>query len=176
MNLFLKGISLLEGTTRNVRLFLFDTSIPDGQLKNVIILANFNTTAQNINPNFPSTGVWYNLMDNNSLNVTNTTDPISIPAGEFRIFGNEQTTLSNDDVSLINDQVRLYPNPVSNSFQLNSKVNSIVIYNLLGKVVKEFKGVFNEGKTFSIDNLETGVYMVRIQSEHGNILKKLLKK
>ena len=74
----------------------FDLSLPSGSLRNVIILANFNVTNQSITPNFPFTGTWYNLMDDSSITVTSTTAPITIPAGEFRIFGNQLATLSNN--------------------------------------------------------------------------------
>src|SRR5690606_11677511 len=45
------------------RIFIWDDALPSTQLKNVVILANFEMSAQNIVPDFPYTGTWYDLMD-----------------------------------------------------------------------------------------------------------------
>jgi hypothetical protein len=40
------------------------------QLKDVLVLGNFDVTAKAIATGFPYTGTWYNLMDNTTINVT----------------------------------------------------------------------------------------------------------
>jgi len=170
-----EGDYVLEGTNQNIRLFIFDIGLPNGTLKNIVILANMNVTDQNIIPDFPFTGTWYNLMNNLSINVTSTTDPILVPAGEFRIFGNEQSTLSNDETTLTNSLTALYPNPAKDSFFINSKVSQVKVYNILGKEVLSFQGSFQENTPFSIKNLKGGVYIVRAHSDSGNIVKRLIK-
>jgi hypothetical protein len=169
-----EGDFVLEGTNQNIRLFVFDNNIPSTELKNVVILANFNVTDQNITPDFPYTGTWYDLMDNSSMNVTSTTDPIFIPAGEFRIFGNAASTLSTED-DLISDAVALYPNPANTHFQVNKRTTNVSIYNVLGKEVARFQGDFAENHSFGIDNLNSGVYIVRAQSSEGTVVKRLIK-
>jgi 1,4-alpha-glucan branching enzyme len=59
------------------RLFIYNNTTSSA-LKNVVVLANFTTSSQNIVPDFPYTGSWYNLMYNTQLNVTSTTNPITI--------------------------------------------------------------------------------------------------
>ena len=169
-----EGDFILEGDTQNVRILLFDTSLPNGQLKSVVILANFNVTDQNITPDFTQTGTWYNLMDNTTINVTNTSDPILVPAGEFRIYGNEQSTLSTDEED-ISESTSLYPNPATSSFQINKETTTVTIYSLLGKVVEKFEGNFTENQLFDISDLETGMYLVRATSNEGVIIKRLIK-
>ena len=91
----------------------------------MIILANFDVSSKNINPNFPYTGTWFDLMDtsgNTAIEVTNTTEIVTVPPGEFRIYGNKPSTLSLDNVALQN--IELYPNPVSTVFQLNTEVKN----------------------------------------------------
>lgn len=171
-----EGDATLEGTTQSVRLFFSNPSIPDGQLKNVVILANFRTIDQNITPDFATTGTWYDLMDNSPITVTNTTDLISVPAGEFRIYGNAQTTLSNDDISSISNTISLYPNPTDKSFQINTETSEVSVYNLLGKIVANFKGNHSQNTTFSLGNLETGVYIVKARTNQGVLVKRVMKK
>jgi glycosidase len=169
-----EGDFVLEGDSQNVRMFVFDTSIPDGQLKSVVILANFNITDQNITPDFPGPGTWYNLIDNTTITVNSTTDPILVPAGEFRIFGNAPATLSTEDL-IISDDVAVYPNPANTHFQINKRTTDVTIYNLLGKEVAKFSGDFAENYQFTIDQLETGMYVVRAASQEGTIVKRLIK-
>ena len=170
-----EGDFVLEGATQSVRAYIFDTSIPDGQLKNVVILANFRTIDQNIVPDFPTTGTWYNLMDNTSFNVSSTSTPILIPAGEFRIFGNAAATLSSEDESIVSNGLSIYPNPANSNFQINKETNGVIIYNLLGKAVKEFNGRFEAGHNFDISSLNKGIYFLRIKNNQNNKTIKLIK-
>ncbi|MFY0630346.1 MAG: T9SS type A sorting domain-containing protein [Flavobacteriaceae bacterium] len=170
-----EGTFTLEGTSRNIRMFFFDLSLPASSLKNVVVLANFNTSSQNIVPDFPFTGTWYNLIDNSSVNVTNTSDPITIPAGEFRIFGNQQSTLSTTENSINNSQIIMYPNPTKDRFQINQKTSEVIIYNALGKVVAKFEGDFQEGTFFDVHSLAKGIYFLRLKSNQGFNTLKLIK-
>lgn len=170
-----EGDFVLEGTTQSVRLYIYDDALPTSQLKNVVILANFRTIDQNIIPNFPYSGTWYNLMDDTPVTVNSTSDPILIPAGEFRIFGNQPSTLSTEDQIIKDPSFVLSPNPTRSTFQLNKTVKQVVIYNMLGKEVANFKGDFPENKPFSIQSLNRGMYIVRIVSEEGTLIKRLIK-
>jgi 1,4-alpha-glucan branching enzyme len=158
------------------RLYVWDDAIAPTSLKNVVVLANFDVVDQNFTPDFPYNGTWYNLIDNTSLNVTNTTTPILIPAGSFKIFGNQiSQSLSNEEFDL-NDSIVLYPNPSREFFQLSETVEKVEIYNLTGQLVKKFSGNGNAEEIFSINDLNKGVYLVKITNnlnQHG--LKKLIK-
>lgn len=170
-----EGNFTLEGTTKNIRMFFFDLSLPASSLRNVVVLANFNTTSQNIVPDFPFTGNWHNLMDNSSLNVTSTSDPITIPPGEFRVYGNQLSTLSADDNILSDNSINLYPNPTRNSFQISSQASLVKIYNVMGKEVASFQGDFQVGAYFDIHFLDKGVYFLRIKNNQGSTALKLIK-
>ena len=112
-------------------------------------------------------------MDNTTITVNSTSDPILVPAGEFRIFGNVATTLSTDEV-VLNDIV-LFPNPANTHFKINKRTTDVVDYNLLGKEVAKFSGNFAENYEFTIDQLQTGMYMVKANGEEGTIIKRLIK-
>jgi len=168
-----EGDFVLEGGSQIVRMYVFDDNIPASLLKNVVILANFRLTELGVTPSFPYTGTWYNLMDNTPITVNNVNDQINIPAGEFRIYGNAPTTLSTTNEVL--SDVAVYPNPANTFFQINKRTTDVTIYNLLGKEVAKFNGDFAENHPFAIDQLETGMYVVRAASQEGTIVKRLIK-
>lgn len=164
-----------DGNNVKQRIYVYDNSIPSTQLKNVVILANFSVAAQNITPDFPYVGTWYNLMDNTSINVTSTTAQISIPSGQFRIYGNKQALLDKDEFNVT--KVALHPNPSNNFFQLNVTTKHVDIYSITGQLVKEFKGTFDSNHTYSVDGLNQGIYIVKVTDENDNQSSmKLIKK
>lgn len=80
-------INSASSLTKTIK--ITDATLPTTSLKDVVILSNFDVTTQNVATEFPYTGEWYNLMDNSVWNVTNVNDPIAIPAGQYRIYGNK---------------------------------------------------------------------------------------
>jgi 1,4-alpha-glucan branching enzyme len=173
-----EGDYVIESGNLTPKIYVFDNDIPTSSLRNVVILANFNVTAQNIVPNFPYTGTWFDLMDETgttSINVTNTAATINIPAGQFRIFGNQASTLSIDNPNIASD-FRIYPNPVNHSFKINKDVNELNIFDITGKLVKTFKGSFTQNDSFDISNLTQSVYIIKIENNDGQTLtSKLIK-
>ena len=160
------------------KIYIWDDALPSTSLKNVVILSNFELTAQNITPNFPYTGTWYDLMDPSGgtfINVNSTTAQINIPAGDFRIYGNRPSeTLSTNDL-LTDKDIQIYPNPVHEYFKINLHLKQIKIYNLLGKLVQAHKGNFSSGHPFDTSSLEPGVYLISIVTERGKMIRKVIK-
>ena len=151
---------------------LSNASASDIQYINVI--GNFGVTTQNINPVFQQTGTWYDLLDDNAtLNVTNTNNLISLAPGEFKVYGNKAAVLSTENIFL-DDSVSLYPNPAKDSFSLSISATKVIIFDVNGKQVKEFKGNFEPNNLFSTNDLEKGLYIVMSQNAEGKILKKLI--
>lgn len=150
------------------RIDIFDNSIPTTELKNVIILANFDVVSQTVNTNFPAgvTSTWYDLMDpTGNTTVANSTTTISIPAGQFRILGNKPSNvLSVEDESLFG--FTIYPNPSRTSFSINTNVSDVEIYDLSGKMVKSYKGDFTRTDSFDISSLNTGMYIVKVENDN----------
>ena len=151
-----------NGNNIRQRIYVFDNTLPATQLKNVVILANYSVGAQNITPDFPYTGTWYNLMDNTTINVTNTATQIPIEAGGFRIYGNLPAALSNTDFNRLSF-VSLSPNPAADYFTLNTDVSQLEIYSITGQLVKTFNNQL-ENYEFSISDLNKGVYLVRVMN------------
>jgi Alpha amylase, catalytic domain/Secretion system C-terminal sorting domain len=151
-----------DGSNVKQRIYVYDNAIPATQLKNVVVLCNFSVVNLAITPDFPYVGTWYNLMDNSTLNVANTTDQITIPSGEFRVYGNKPApSLSNKDIEE-NRLVSLYPNPTIDSFKISTSASNVLVYNIAGQIIKEFKGIFDENFAYSINELSKGVYFVKV--------------
>src|SRR5690606_6616631 len=173
-----EGSYTIESGNLTPKIYIWDDAIPASDLKNVVILTNFDVTSQNITPNFPYTGVWYDLMDatgNSSINVTSTSAPITIAAGQFKMYGNKTSILGIEEEDL-NAQFRIYPNPVNNAFYINQTVGELNIFDLTGKLVKTFKGNFTENDAFDISDLKQSIYIVKIKNSNDQMLiSKLIK-
>ncbi|MFV8345982.1 alpha-amylase family glycosyl hydrolase [Flavobacterium sp. ZB4P13] len=153
-----------------------NSALASSQLKDVLILANFNVTAQNVATGFPYTGEWYNLMDNTTITVTNVNDPITIPAGEYRIYGNKTASLAIIDYEKT-PTVLLYPNPASSYFTLNAATSKVQIFSITGQLVKTFDANQSEGHQFMIYDLNQGLYIVKAYDENNGIqVMKFIKK
>jgi 1,4-alpha-glucan branching enzyme len=171
-----EGDYTIESGTLTPKIYVFDNSLPSSSLKNVVILANFDIVSQNIIPNFPSIGTWYDLMDetgSTSMNVTSTTSPINLAPGAFKIYGNAASTLSNNDIVFAND-LMLYPNPATNSFSINMPVDMVSVYDTTGKLISTFKGGFQKNHEFNISNITQGLYIVNFKTDSTSVSKRLL--
>ncbi len=160
------------------KIHIYDDALPATSLKNVVILANFDVISQNVVPNFPYTGTWFDLMDETgttSINVTNTAATITIPAGQFRIFGNQASTLSIEYPNITSD-FKIYPNPANHSFKINKDVVELNIYDITGKLVKTLKGNFTPNDSFDVSELTQSLYLVKIKNNEGQVsTSKLIK-
>ena len=118
------------------RIYVWDDNLSENQLKNVVILANFDVNTQTIDSGFPYTGTWYDLMDNTTFEVSNTNQGISLQAGEFKIFGNQQASLTRSELNIF-QELKLIQNPVQDDikFQTPTSLSGNIdwkIYNTLG--------------------------------------------
>ncbi|TXD47202.1 alpha-amylase family glycosyl hydrolase [Polaribacter sp. IC073] len=140
------------------------THTSSSEIQYVTIIGNFGLTTQNIIPSFQETGTWYDLLENNAeIIVNNTNSFINLAPGEFKVYGNNAATLSTDVLFNTIDKIVTYPNPTENSFKINKETNHLKIFDITGKKVKEFKGNFNKSATFSIKNLQKGVYFIKLE-------------
>lgn len=82
------------------------------------------------------------------------------------------------DVTITDATFSVFPNPATNfvnfSNNVNATVSSIQMFDLNGRVVKSLKVNATEGQV-SIDDLATGVYMMKISTDAGSVTKKIVK-
>jgi 1,4-alpha-glucan branching enzyme len=143
-------------------------SASSSQLKDVLVLANFDLSTQNVPTGFPYAGTWYNLMDNTSIVVNDVNATIAIPAGGFRIYGNKVATLAIASYEKTTT-IHLYPNPASNHFTLNTNTTNVQVFSISGQLVKSFNSNQTAGYPFSISDLSKGLYFVKALDENNEV-------
>ena len=82
--------------------------------------------------------------------------------------------LSADDVTL-EKSLKLYPNPTKNIINVNSPlidINKIEIYSVIGKKMKQFTLNLNK---INIDDLSSGLYLIKVISDKGSYTTKFIK-
>ena len=143
-----------------------DTITCNGIIENennvtIFINANYNKLIENIGTD--EGGVYHGIHEENGLLMDNFSqnNVFTVPEN----LNLKETYVSNT----------VYPNPFSNTIQLNLNENSIVkVYNSLGLLVDEFK--FDKGQQqINTETLLNGIYILSIQSKSGTENIKLLK-
>ncbi|MBT0608804.1 HYR domain-containing protein [Aequorivita echinoideorum] len=66
-------------------------------------------------------------------------------------------------------QVSLFPNPAKNRVTVNTDVENITVYNVLGQQV-----LVSETNTFQVNTLSKGAYLVKITTLNGSAVKQLI--
>jgi len=150
-------------TTGKPRLDVWTSTAQSPNLSYVFVLSNATNAVSNSAGGFPYTGTWYNLMDGTSINVTDVNMPVSIEIDGLRVFGNKQALLSTGNFEL--PSIALYPNPSKVNFNISTNTKQVSVYSITGQLVKEFKGTFDSNYQYAIDNLNQGLYIVKVVDE-----------
>jgi len=159
------------------RIYVYDNTA--SIVQNVVVIANYDTSAKDVVPYFPYTGQWKNLLDNTVSVVSSTTAPINLQPGEFRIFGNYTGTLSTIDANAENKlSLQIADNPVKNGLAKliyhKAKNGEIIIYDMSGKKMDSIK-LKNESGTYELKaNYTAGIYLVHLKSETGVAIQKMI--
>ena len=143
-----------------------DTITSEGIIENennltIFINANYDRLIENIGTE--QGGVYHGIHEENGLLMDNFSqnNVFTVPEN----LNLKETYVSNT----------VFPNPFSNTIQLNLNENSIVkVYNSLGLLVDEFK--FDKGQQqINTETLLNGIYILSIHSKSGTENIKLLK-
>jgi hypothetical protein len=147
----------------------------------------FKDSYNNLNATFQGTEQWPVItagMDPAALYVQaisgtgNTASAVGIFDNFVVKATNTDTLLNNAQFETISSIISIYPNPVQDL--LNIKVASGTIENLqlidmTGKIIKEIQGSQNNVKTIPVQDLQSGIYFVNIQTEMGTQNHKFIK-
>ena len=65
----------------------------------------------------------------------------------------------------------LYPNPIIENIKFDKTVDVVVVYDMFGKVIKQQ----NLTKEISIEDLNSGVYVIHLKIDETNFIRKIIK-
>lgn len=161
-------------STRSLRLTVGNAATSTAQTTqiwaNPALLAT--TYAQQNAPVFtaPTAGIYYFAFNDISVAAATTAATLRLDTVNFA------TNLSTNDV--LSSEFGVYPNPVKNVINFNSSVNALVstieLTDLNGRTVKTVNVNATEGQ-ISVSDLATGMYMMRITTDQGVAVKKIVK-
>ena len=137
----------------------------------------------------------YNLYINNELALENTTELSYTVENSEAIYGIEVVALYENNITSIgvieqlifeddikdietNNNVNVYPNPVNDILYIatETEVEEVVVYDIYGRV-QNLRNLETQKLRNSIDlsELKSGIYFVKINTEKGNIVKRIIK-
>lgn len=97
-------------------------------------------------------------------------------AKQFRISTSE---ISHENEFVINNSnLRVSPNPSGSSFQISSsgttKIENISVFNLSGQNLMVNATVCNSSASFNVNNVPAGLYLLKIETNLGTVIKRII--
>jgi 1,4-alpha-glucan branching enzyme len=157
---------------------------------NVVAVGNFDVVETGVSIEFPNGGVWYNYFDDQRIDLgSETTWTTTLAPGDYYLFTTVELENPNlgtgiqTEISVSNGIMDIYPNPVNDQLNisiLRSAKGAIEfqIINLSGEIVKTQKAyslISRYDGEMNLNDLPTGVYIVKAQLESGIYNSKFIK-
>lgn len=174
-DVFTSGTETLSvnGAVKRIQLKLND--------HNITLLGNFGLSDQPITANFQHTGTWYEFFSGAELNVTNTSDQITLNPGEYRLYSDQKLPAfkdlaTNNSIAVKARNMRIFPNPASDQIRVesNEKIKTIEVFTTEGKIVQKINAD-NNFSDLHIGLLRPGIYFLRIQTVNQLVTEKIIK-
>jgi hypothetical protein len=91
--------------------------------------------------------------------VNNTNDGYKLYLDDINVRKNDPVGLQ----ELTDVQIQVYPNPTTGNIKINcdKEINQVSVFSLEGKLMNEFN--YNNGNLIDISNLNSGIYLLRIE-------------
>jgi len=138
----------------------------------MVIVGNFNPTGTaTTNPNFPTTGAWYDLMTGETMNVTDVNMTISLEAGKFKALTNKKIDFHLGMDAIYKEKPGLKQTPDYITIVTEESVIAAKIYTINGILLKHIPSE----NTISITNLPKGCYILNVQLSGQNVTFKFIK-
>ena len=154
------------GTNSDMFTFVVNGNPVTGELK---VLENNSALANSVTP--LKSFMQADMVDDGSAQYTNVVDPNASAVSGMSTFN--FATLSINDVELLKNDLEIYPNPASNTLNIQTNVNikNSSIYNLLGKKVLQ-----TSSTEINVSKLAAGMYLLKITSvEETQLTKRFIK-
>ncbi|MBI1316462.1 1,4-alpha-glucan-branching protein [bacterium] len=156
----------------------------------VLVYGNFDAVSANVQPFFPTTGWWYDLLSGDSLLVNDPNVTLTYAPGEYHIYSNRRWYVAadvplstNEPVANHGSGVKAYPNPFGTALWIeypstaNALPVSLELLDAYGRRIGLYEGPFAEGRIeIPTADLAAGLYVYRL-SQGASLLGtgKLLK-
>ena len=170
-----------DGLQKTIHITNSDTS--------VVVIGNFDVSSASINPEFQHTGMWYDFISGEEIEVTNTSNTIKLSPGEFHIYTDHKLhspaagIVTSVDSRELGGQIIFYPNPTNNWLNIdapNLKGRASdyewVISNVLGQEIQKGSFESSQSITLNVSNLTKGIYTFRLKVGNQVISRKFIKK
>jgi glycosidase len=158
----------------------FKTISLTGADLSVVTVGNFDVTTQTANVSFPQTGTWYNYLTSEQLNVTSTSQSMTLQPGQYAVYTSRQitkpagTTLATTAAQTAAVlKLSLTPNPATGTATVayslpTATTASLSVQNLLGQTVRQLaparQVAGTQSQALSLQGLAPGVYLVKLQA------------
>lgn len=151
-------------------IFVFSVAIASGQTTVKVTL--LDNSEQNYAV-VPDGKLWFD-QGQFVINKDNSAAPITIPISTIRkiTFGGEGDTSSVHELSNDKTDIRIFPNPANDYFELKTAVSEkllVRIYNTNGVLVAS--NTFANGDQVDISQLSLGIYVVVINNQSFKLIK-----
>jgi len=143
---------------------------------------NFDVVETSIDVDFSHTGVWYDYIEGNSIDVQNTAQSITLAPGEYHVYLDKE--IDSGIISGIEDienqiiDYKLFPNPGHQNLNINIELDNnsavnISVYDSNARLVLEKQFDLVQGNNrlnIDISDLNTGIYHIKIKGENFSII------
>jgi 1,4-alpha-glucan branching enzyme len=145
----------------------------------VFSVGNFDVVQKSANVTFPETGKWYEFFTGDSINIGTTNQNIPLAPGEYRLystqkFDNPHIVTENNDITIHDDKIRIYPNPARNKISISASENisEIQVYSVKGKLILNQQHDSVKQIKLNIEGFAPGIYLLKVvQNKHISVLK-----
>ncbi len=153
---------------------------------NVVTVANTAIADGTVQPNFPNTGWWYDLISGDSLNVTNMAVTLNLTAGEYHVYTSKKVVVGVEDLKtdFTEHLLTTFPNPASDETTIAYVLEEtapvdVAVFDMFGrKIATIANGVQTSGEQYlkwNMGNIANGTYLVRLMVNGKIETKKIVK-
>jgi len=105
--------------------------------------------------------------------------PFTVTSVEFdpnkHLISNNNTVALSNSIFELQEAIAVFPNPVNSYFEISSpdsiSIEKVELYNTLGQLISH-----KTSTQFSVEDLSTGLFIAKIYTNEGIVVKNLLKK
>ena len=181
--------SVITDLKNNIkRIYIIDSSM------NVAVFGNFDVYYHDINPAFPTEGMWYDYLTGDSITATFGHGSVKLNPGDFRIYTTVKLPVpdlevpdgikKNGNTDIKNYMLEQnYPNPFNPSTRIRYRLPAaglvtLKVYDILGNEVKTlvngYEASGQHSVTFNAGSLASSVYFYQIRVNNFVFSRKMI--